>query len=105
MKWMKTGAVMLALGGLLFTMVALAAPNLADNLYRGSKLIGASVEDMRGESLSDVKDIVFNPRGHIEYAILAFGGLLGVGEKYFAVPWAALKSVAGQKTANRDHYI
>jgi sporulation protein YlmC with PRC-barrel domain len=102
---MKTSAVMLALGSLLCTTVAFAAPNMADNLYRGSKLIGADVENAQGESLGDIKDIVFNSRGQIEYAVLAFGGFMGRGEKYFAVPWAALKQAIGQKPADRDHYV
>jgi hypothetical protein len=29
--------------------------------------------------------------GHVSYAVLSFGGFLGMGEKLFAVPWAALK--------------
>lgn len=105
MQWMKTGTVMLALGSLLFTTVAFAVPNMADNLYRGSKLIGADVENAQGENLGDIKDVVLNSRGHIEYAVLAFGGFMGMGEKYFAVPWAALKPAAGQKPADRDHYV
>jgi len=105
MKWMRTGAVMLALGSLLCTTVAFAAPNMADNLYRGSKLIGADVENAQGENLGNIKDVVLNSRGHIEYAVLAFGGFMGMGEKYFAVPWAALKPAAGQKPADRDHYV
>jgi len=105
MKWMKTSAVMLALGSLLCTTVAFAAPNMADNLYRGSKLIGADVENVQGENLGDIKDVVLNSRGHIEYAVLAFGGFMGMGEKYFAIPWAALKPTAGQKPADRDHYV
>ena len=105
MKWMKTSAAILALGSLLCMTVAFAAPNMADNLYRGSKLIGADVENAQGESLGDIKDVVFNARGQIEYAVLAFGGFLKMGEKYFALPWAALKPAAGQKPAERDHYV
>src|SRR6266705_960081 len=82
MKWMKTGVVMLALGSLLCTTVAFTAPNMADNLYRGSKLIGADVENAQGENLGNIKDVVLNSRGHIEYAVLAFGGFMGMGEKY-----------------------
>src|ERR1700741_1484763 len=102
---MKISAVMLAVASLLFTAVAFATPNMADNLYRGSKLIGADVENPQGENLGDIKDVVFDSRGHIEYAVLDFGGFLGMGEKYFAVPWAALKPAAGQKPADRDHYV
>ena len=105
MKRMKIGAVMLALGSLLCTAIAFAVPNLPDNLYRGSKFVGADVENAQGENLGDIKDVVFNVHGQIEYAVLGFGGFLGMGEKYFAVPWAALKTVTGQKPGDRDHYV
>jgi len=105
MKWTKRGAIVLALCSLLCTTVAFAAPNIPDNLYRGSKLIGADVENTQGENLGDIKDVVFNSRGQLEYAVLGFGGFLGMGEKYFAVPWAALKTVAGQKPGDREHYV
>jgi hypothetical protein len=35
--------------------------------------------------------------GQIRYAVLAAGGLPGLGEKYLAVPWTALTSKAGEK--------
>jgi len=105
MEWMKTGALMLAMSSLLWTTIAVAAPNLADNLYRGSKLIGADVDNPQGERLGDIKDVVFDAQGRIEYAVLAFGGFLGMGEKYFAVPWGALKPAAGQKPGDYDHYV
>jgi hypothetical protein len=30
------------------------------------------------------------PRGRVAYAVLSFGGLFGVGDKLFAIPWDAL---------------
>jgi len=105
MKWMKTGAVMLAIGSLLFATVSFAAPNLASNLHRGSKLIGADVENMQGGDVGDIKDLVFDSQGRITYAVLAFGGFLGMGEKYFAVPFTALKPEAGQKPGDRERYV
>jgi len=106
MRWIKTGTVMLAVCSLLLATAAFAAaPKLSDNLYRASKLIGADVENPQGKNLGDVKDVVLDSQGQIRYAVLAFGGFLGMGEKYFAVPWAALKPVEGQRPGDRDRYV
>ena len=98
MKWMKTCTVMLALGSLLLATVAFAAKDERADIYRASKVIGADVENPQGEKLGDIKDVVFDPAtGRIRYAVLGFGGFLGLGETYFAVPWEALTSKAGEK--------
>ncbi len=58
---------------------------------RASKIIGMSVKNPQGENLGDIKDIALDENtGRIAYAVLAAGGALGVGEKYFAIPWKAL---------------
>lgn len=55
-------------------------------------LIGDAIVNPAGEKLGDLKDIVFDTAtGEIVYAVLASGGVLGMGEKLFAVPWSALR--------------
>ncbi|WP_395789413.1 PRC-barrel domain-containing protein [Aquimonas sp.] len=55
-------------------------------------LIGNNVYNSKAESIGDIKEIMLDMRsGHVSYAVLSFGGFLGMGEKLFAVPWAALK--------------
>ncbi len=55
-------------------------------------LIGDSVYNLQDEDLGDVKDFMLDMRtGKVAYAVLSFGGFLGMGEKLFAVPWSALK--------------
>lgn len=50
------------------------------------------VVNTEGESLGKVRHIMLDvPRGRIAYAVLSFGGVLGVGDRLFAVPWAALQ--------------
>ncbi len=50
------------------------------------------VVNTAGESLGKVRHIMLDvPRGRIAYAVLSFGGVLGVGDRLFAVPWAALQ--------------
>jgi sporulation protein YlmC with PRC-barrel domain len=55
-------------------------------------LIGDRVVSPLGEDLGRIKDIMVNvAQGRIVYAVLSFGGMLGVGDKLFAVPWQALR--------------
>ncbi|MES2902272.1 MAG: PRC-barrel domain-containing protein [Pseudomonadota bacterium] len=61
-------------------------------LMGADTLIGDSVVNGQEESLGDIKEIMLDMRtGQIAYAVLAFGGFLGMGEKLFAVPWQALQ--------------
>lgn len=55
-------------------------------------LTANDVMNSRGESLGDIEAIMLDvPSGRVAYAVLSFGGFLGVGDKLFAVPWRALK--------------
>jgi sporulation protein YlmC with PRC-barrel domain len=56
-----------------------------------SSLIGDTVRNGAGEKLGEAKELMIDlPTGRIAYAVLSFGGFLGVGDKLFAVPWSAL---------------
>ncbi|MDP2679349.1 MAG: PRC-barrel domain-containing protein [Rhodoferax sp.] len=56
-----------------------------------STLIGNDVYNLQDEDLGDVKELMLDMRtGKVTYAVLSFGGFLGMGEKLFAVPWPAL---------------
>lgn len=71
-------------------------------LCLSSDVIGIDVVSTTGESLGDIDDVVLRPNGEIAYAVLSFGGVLGVGDKLFAVPWNVLqpKSHAAKGDAN-----
>ena len=54
-------------------------------------LSGNKVCNQKGDDLGEIKDIMLDTRsGKVGYAVLSFGGFLGMGEKLFAVPWNAL---------------
>jgi sporulation protein YlmC with PRC-barrel domain len=60
-------------------------------LMGADTLIGNDVYNRENEDLGDIKEIMLDVRaGRISYAVLSYGGLLGMGEKLFAVPWEAL---------------
>lgn len=54
-------------------------------------ITGDKVRNKAGEELGDIKELMIDLRsGRVVYAVLSFGGFLGLGDKLFAVPWAAL---------------
>ena len=54
-------------------------------------LIGDGITNPQGESLGDLKDLMMDTSaGKISYAVVSYGGILGMGDKLFAVPWDAL---------------
>ena len=72
-------------------------------LMGADTLVGNSVYNTKGEDLGDIKDIMLNVTyGKVSYAVLEFGGFLGMGEKLFAVPWEALKLDAENKRFTLD---
>ena len=57
-----------------------------------SSLTGDKVVNSRNEDLGKVEDIMLDvENGRVAYAVLSFGGFLGVGSKLFAIPWTALR--------------
>jgi len=60
-------------------------------LMGADTLIGNDVYNQADEDLGDIKEIMLDMEsGKIAYAVLSYGGVLGIGEKLFAVPWGAL---------------
>jgi sporulation protein YlmC with PRC-barrel domain len=67
-----------------------------DKRYRrvlaASTLTGDKVRNSAGDDLGSVDDIMIDiPEGRIAYVVLSFGGVLGIGNKLFAVPWDILR--------------
>jgi sporulation protein YlmC with PRC-barrel domain len=61
-------------------------------LMGADTLIGEDVYNRQDEDLGDIKEIMLDIRsGEVAYAVLSFGGWLGMGDKLFAVPWQALQ--------------
>ena len=56
-----------------------------------TSLMSDAVYNQKEEKLGDIKDMMLDIHsGTVRYAVLSFGGFLGMGEKLFAVPWSAL---------------
>ena len=61
-----------------------------DRTYDVSKLIGMKVNNEQGENLGIIENLVADSHGRIAYAILSYGGVLGIGKTMVAVPFEAL---------------
>lgn len=65
----------------------MAAPVISARTVQGS-----AVRNARNEELGHIEDLVIDKvSGRIVYAVLSFGGFLGIGDKHFALPWEALR--------------
>jgi sporulation protein YlmC with PRC-barrel domain len=60
--------------------------------FRASELINKKVENPAGENLGEIEDLVVNLNtGDVRYAVLQFGGIMGLGDRLFAIPANELK--------------
>ncbi len=73
----------------------MASPQDSDPAHRliaGAKVAGTPVYNDTGERLGTVEDVMIDKEsGRIAYAVLSFGGFLGMGERHHPLPWPALR--------------
>ncbi len=73
------------------------------DLMRARDIKDIRVQNPEGENLGDLTDIAIDrDSGCIAYAVLAYGGILGFGEKHFAIPWEAVRIRSREKVAVVD---
>jgi hypothetical protein len=70
-------------------------------LIAADKVEGTPVVDPTGEKLGSIERIMIDkPSGKVAYAVMSFGGFLGIGDRHHALPWGALKY-----DTNLDGYV
>jgi sporulation protein YlmC with PRC-barrel domain len=58
---------------------------------RAGKVIGTQVYDASGNRIGEIEDVMLEKTSNnIMFAVVGFGGFLGMGEKYHPVPWSEL---------------
>ena len=73
------------------TMNTTTSPYGEPRVRRASSITGSGVKNPRGDDLGKIEDLMIDePNGRIAYVVLAYGGFLGMGDKFFAIPWEAL---------------
>jgi len=65
---------------------------------RVSKILSTEVKNVTGDNLGEIEDLVLDPEsGQVAYAVVTFGGVFGIGNKLFAVPFQALRWVRDEE--------
>lgn len=61
------------------------------DLISGLSVSGTDVYNLQAEKLGTIRDVMIDKAsGRIAYAIMSFGGFLGIGDRYHPLPWKAL---------------
>ncbi|HPF26613.1 MAG: PRC-barrel domain-containing protein [Steroidobacteraceae bacterium] len=64
---------------------------------RAKRVLGTDVKDKSGSKIGEIEDIVLDKKSNnIMFAVVGFGGFLGMGEKYHPIPWSALDYQEGE---------
>jgi len=64
---------------------------------RANRVIGTNVNDGTGHKIGEIEDIVLDKTSNtIMFAVVGFGGFLGMAEKYHPIPWSSLTYDGGQ---------
>lgn len=64
----------------------------SQDLISAQKVRGTTVYDASGERIGTIDDVMLTKRGgDVAYAVMSFGGFLGIGEKYHPLPWDTLE--------------
>ena len=75
----------------------------SSHVLSASSLMSNDVKNTSGEDLGKIEDFMLDTdSGRIVYAVLSFGGFLGLGEKLFAVPMSALRLDTDDKCFRLD---
>ena len=61
------------------------------HILSASTITEMNVQNLQGEDIGNIKDLMIDlENGTVLYAVLSFGGFLGMGDTYFAIPVEAL---------------
>ena len=64
------------------------ATDETDRLIASNKVEGTAVYGQDGEKLGHIYNFMVDKReGRVDYAVLAYGGLFGMGESFYPLPW------------------
>lgn len=67
------------------------ATDETESLIASNKVEGTNVYDEQGEKLGSIYNFMVDKfSGQVEYAVLQFGGVFGIGSDYYPLPWEKL---------------
>lgn len=69
----------------------MATTQESNQLISADKVEGTSVYNTAGDKVGNIKNVMIDKiSGRVAYATMGSGGMLGLGESYYALPWNAL---------------
>jgi hypothetical protein len=74
-------------------------------LIAADKVEGTSVYNMAHEKIGSIENVMIDKQtGKVAYAVMSFGGLLGLGDSHHPLPWSVLRydTQAGGYVVNLD---
>jgi hypothetical protein len=73
------------------------ATDETNTLISSDKVEGTSVYNRQGEKLGSIHTLMIDKiSGKVAYAVMSFGGFLGIGDRYHPLPWSVLTYDTGQ---------
>ena len=71
------------------------------SMISSDKVEGTTVYNRQGDKLGSIKTVMIDKRsGQVAYAVMSFGGFLGIGDRYHPLPWRVLTY-----DTNKDGYV
>ncbi|MEP7298043.1 MAG: PRC-barrel domain-containing protein [Burkholderiales bacterium] len=65
---------------------------MSNDIISSDKVEGTNVYNLSGEKLGSIDDLMIDKvSGQVQYAVLEFGGFLGIGTDRYPLPWSTLK--------------
>jgi hypothetical protein len=63
----------------------------SNRLIASNKVTGTNVYNRLGDRLGSIYNLMIDKfSGNVAYAVMNFGGFLGIGESYYPIPWKLL---------------
>lgn len=63
-----------------------------DRTISSDKVSGTSVYDAQDQKIGSIHCVMIDKYdGQVRYAVMSFGGFLGIGERYHPLPWSVLR--------------
>ncbi len=79
----------------------MATANPQYNLISSEEVQGTTVYDQNGNDIGEIDHLMIDKvSGNVRYAVMSFGGFLGLGESHYPLPWNSL-----HYDTNREGYI
>jgi hypothetical protein len=79
------------------------------NLIGSDKVEGTAVYGAENQKIGSIQRVMIDKQsGKVSYAVLSFGGFLGIGDDYYPLPWQSLKydtSLGGYRTGITENQL